>query len=1113
MTSALSYWEALLQAERMHRRLPPIHADSDVADIPLSGAQRRLWFLHQLDPADSAYNMTIQYRLRGSLNTELLIGSLGILKDRHRILDTVFYEKDGEPYQKTVPRPAAIRIERLDSSEADLETLALEWVAAETNKPFNLNGGPVFEAALGQVSQTEHLLVFRFHHIIADALSLDIFINEFAEIYNALENSRLASLPELPVQYSAYAVWEQRYVANAGNSTLMDYWSNKLASADTRLDLNLAAAAETAGPTELECDYRADMPLDIYNEMLDFISLHPEFTVYNIMLSAYRILLFRYTGQSNLIIGSTMANRNRLELRHLIGFFANTLPLTTNVEIQDSFLQVLNKEKQTINEAIAYQHVSFDKLVSIMHLDRTPGENPLFQTMFTYVQSGAANVELSKLSAEALKAGKNSSAFNLTVGLNDTGSGVQVFYEYSNDKWNEALLWQFNRHYMNILRQLLRRPEAAIHSHMFLTEEEIHQVIYEWNDTGTNFGRLDSRRLVSQIKEQAAKHGQLQAVSIGREKSLSYRELDLASDALAVRLEQLGIRRNSIVGLGMERSFELVISILAVLKCGGSFMPLDPQLPLKRLNHMIWESSCALIITQEQYANLFAGMHDVVVSGISSYPPDISYELVRNESAEPSDLAYVIYTSGSTGTPKGAMNSYGGLCNRLCWMQQQFGLDETDKVLQKTPLTFDVAVWELLWPLLHGAELVLARPEKQHDPEYIGNIIVERQITTIHFVPAILKLFIDSYRVERCISLKNVICSGEELSTALRDSFFSKSGAHLFNLYGPAEAAIDVTWWDCAEKKDHLSSVPIGKPISNLQIYILDTNLLPVPVGVYGEICIGGIGVGLGYIGNEELTSRCFVPNPYSKNPSECLYRTGDLGKFLDNGTIIYGGRTDHQIKLNGARIELGEIEAVFRGYSRIKEFLVHPQKLNDGGQILIGYYVSDEEVAAAELRSYAGAYLPTYMIPGIFMQLEQFPLNRNGKINRHALPMPDPGAKAAGAVQLPKNELQAAIVSIWQELLGLEDRPIGISENFFDLGGHSLLALKLVSAVNKKFNASVTIMELYLGEFTISRMADLLTEPSVAAAKGQLTKSVLAQLGMSLEEILQVGEGVLRQK
>ncbi|OMD87423.1 non-ribosomal peptide synthetase [Paenibacillus odorifer] len=1113
MTRGLSNWEALLQAERMHRSLPPIRADSDLTDIPLSGAQRRLWFLHQLNPTSSAYNMTIQYRLKGCLNYKHLTECLGILKERHRILDTVFYEKDGEPYQKTVPQPATVRIERLDCLESEMEKQALDWLVMEINKPFELNGGSLFEAVLVQMSPTEHLLIFRFHHSISDALSLDIFTNEFREIYNALEEGRVARLPELPVQYSAYAVWEQKYIANAGNSTLMDYWSNKLASADTRLDLNLAAMPEAAGPTDSECNYGGELPQDAYNEMLDFIKRHPEFTVYNVMLAAYRVLMFRYTGQSNLIIGSTMANRNRIEVRNLIGFFANTLPLTTNVQTEDSFFEVLNKEKETINEGIAYQQVSFDKLVSIMHPDRRPGENPLFQTMFTYVQSGKTDLELSNLTVEALKADKSSSAFDLTIGLNDTGSGVQLFYEYNNDKWYAASLRQFHYHYINILQQLLQRPEATVSSHMFLTAEEINKVIYEWNDTCTDFGCLDSRRFISQIKKQAEKHSHLRAVFLSEEDNMSYEELDLASDMLASRLMQLGIGRGSLVGLGLERSVELVTSILAVIKCGGAFMPLDPQLPSKRLAHMICESSCALIITQEQYAALFKPMHKVVLVGISSYSADLRCEIVHNEPAEPSDLAYVIYTSGSTGTPKGAMNSYEGLYNRLLWMQRQFGLDETDKVLQKTPLTFDVAVWELLWPLLHGAELVLARPDKPHDPEYIGNVIVERHITTIHFVPAILQQFMDSVPIENCISLKNVICSGEELSTTLRDSFFSKSAARLFNLYGPAEAAIDVTCWDCAEGRGH-SSVPIGKPISNLRIYILDKYLLPVPVGVYGEICIGGIGVGLGYIGNEELTNRSFVPNPYSRHPAaERLYRTGDMGKFLEDGKIIYGGRTDQQIKLNGARIELGEIEAVFRRYNRIKEILVHPLKQNNGGQLMIAYYVSDEEIAAAELRNYARAYLPAYMIPGIFMKLERFPLNRNGKVDRQALPLPDVRFKEVSSALLPKNEFQAEIESIWQELLSLEGRAIGVAENFFDLGGHSLLALKLVSIVNKRFNTNITIMELYLGEFTIARMADMLSEPSSAAAQGQLTKSVLSQLGMSLEEILQVGEGTLGQR
>jgi amino acid adenylation domain-containing protein len=649
-------------------------------------------------------------------------------------------------------------------------------------------------------------------------------------------------------------------------------------------------------------------------------------------------------------------------------------------------------------------------------------------------------------------------------------------------------------HWQNLLEAVVANPQAKLSELSLLSEAEKQQLLVDWNDTETHYPQ--EKCIHQRFEEQVQKTPDAIAL-VFEDLHLTYRELNKKANRLAQYLQSLGIKPDVIVGICMERSLEMVIGILAILKAGGAYLPLDPTYPHERLAFMMADAQVSILLTQNHLIEtLPSQLAQVICLDKSSQalittqnfaqhrddfaprPPNSAGKRVASSQhnliseVKPENLAYVIYTSGSTGTPKGVMNTHLGLSNRLLWMQDEYHLTNGDRILQKTPFSFDVSVWEFFWPLFTGATLVVAKPEGHRDSAYLVNLIASEQITTLHFVPSMLQVFIEEPQLRKCHSLQRVFCSGEALSVALIERFFARSDAGLHNLYGPTEAAIDVTSWHC-QRNSERENVPIGRPIANTEIYILDRNLKPVPIGVVGELHLGGLGLAKGYLNRTQLTEERFIANPFQQG--ERLYKTGDLARYHRDGTIEYLGRIDHQVKIRGFRLELGEIEAVLSQHPIVREVIVMARGETYEDKQLVAYLVGERSLTTNELRNYLKEFLPEYAIPSLFVWLDSLPLLANGKVNRRALPMPDKlRPTLTETYQAPNSEIERAIANIWQEVLNLEK--IGIHDNFFDLGGHSLLIVRVTHQLNTVLNQNLSVVEMFQNP-TIDSLARYLTQ------------------------------------
>jgi len=777
------------------------------------------------------------------------------------------------------------------------------------------------------------------------------------------------------------------------------------------------------------------------------------------LLAAFQALLHRYTGQDDIIVGSPIANRNRVEIEGLIGFFVNTLVLRTDLSGNPTFRELLVRVREVTLGAYDHQDLPFEKLVEELHVPRSLSYNPLFQVMFILQNAPMEPLQLSGLSVSPLEAETDTAKFDLMLDLSEGAGGITSLIEYNTDLFEGSTIERMAGHYQRLLEGIVANPERRISELPLMTEVERHQLLVEWNATQVDYPR--DTCLHELFEEQVERTPEALALVFENE-HLTYRELNCRANQLAHYLQGLGVGPDILVGLFMERSLEMVIAIYGIIKAGGAYVPLDPEYPLERVAFMARDAQVPVLLTHEHLAaNL--PEHKAKVVCLDSDWLTIAKENSQNfvSGAKPENLAYVIYTSGSTGTPKGVMFTHRGICNHLLWMQDAYPLTEGDRVLQKTPFSFDVSVWEFFWPLLVGARLIVARPGGHKDSNYLVTVIQEQEITTLNFVPSMLQVFLDEKGVEKCHTLKRVLCSGEALPYELQERFFATLPAELYNLYGPTEAGA-VTYWTCKRESD-LGIVPIGYPVANTQLYIVDPHLQPVPAGVSGELYIGGVQVARGYLNRPELTAEKFIPDPFNAAPGARLYRTGDLARYLPGGAIEYLGRTDHQVKIRGFRVELGEIEAVLGEHEAVREVVVMAREDVSGDKRLVAYIVpaGDHIPFVSVLRQYLRGKLPEYMLPNAYVMLEKFPLTPNGKIDRKALPSPTglrPELEAAYVA--PRTEIERTIAAIWQAVLRLEK--VGIHDNFFEVGGYSLLATQVISRINKAFQVELSLRSFF---------------------------------------------------
>ncbi|MBC3246716.1 amino acid adenylation domain-containing protein [Pseudomonas lurida] len=1020
------FYQRLQSRGMSFAQLPIASIREDGQKLPLSYAQERQWFLWQLDPDSDAYHVPGALRLSGQLDKAALRRSFDTLVARHESLRTRLL-LDAEQRSQEVLAHAVIEIAESAVDETQLKAR----VEAEIARPFDLQQGPLLRVSLLAVSEEEHVLVLVQHHIVSDGWSMGVMVQELMQLYAAYSQGQDCALAPLPIQYADYAVWQRSWMEAGEKARQLAYWRELLGGAQPVLELPFDQ------PRPAQQSFRGARH-DIVLEPalvagLKALAQREGVTMFMLLLASFQAFLYRYSGQQDIRVGVPIANRNRVETESLIGFFVNTQVLKADLDGQMSFAQLLQHTKRRALEAQAHQDLPFEQLVEALQPERSLSHNPLFQVMFNHQASTqAAAHSLPGLRVAHLEWDTHSAQFDLSLDTQESGDAIWASMTYATDLFGAATVTRMAEHWLSLLRAAVANTALPLQDLATLNADEREQILSEWNATERDYPQgqwvhqLFEAQVLAQPDAPALRFNDL---------SLNYAELNRRANRLAHRLIEAGVGPDVLVGLAVERSIEMVVGLLAVLKAGGAYVPLDPEYPRERLAYMLDDSGVKLLLTQAHLLDQLPipdGLESLVLG-------DSAFEAYSDANPgialDGENLAYVIYTSGSTGQPKGAGNRHSALLNRLQWMQEAYGLDASDTVLQKTPFSFDVSVWEFFWPLMTGSRLVVAAPGDHRDPAKLVRLINAEHVTTLHFVPSMLQAFLQDPAVSSCQSLQRIVCSGEALPVDAQQQVFAKlPQAGLYNLYGPTEAAIDVTHWTCVD--EGRDAVPIGRPIANLGCYILDSNVEPVPVGVLGELYLGGIGLARGYHRRAALTAERFVAHPFIKG--ERLYRTGDLARYREDGVIEYAGRIDHQVKLRGLRIELGEIEARLLEHDWVREAAV----LAVDSKYLVGYLVLHN--AGDDWRDVLGAHLgqhlPDYMVPAQWVLLEQMPLSPNGKLDRKGLPKPE----ATHPYEAPQSALEQQIAAIWADVLGVEQ--VGLNDNFFERGGDSIISIQVVS-------------------------------------------------------------------
>ena len=1060
---------SLIHQQRMEA-LPSQEADSIAEEIAalsaraqpgpsLSFAQERLWFLDKFQPGSVVYSIPHGLRLTGELEVPVLLRSLSEIVRRHQALRTRFKEVGGQSYPVVEPM-AALEMPFVDLSSLPEERREAETVRLcrqEAQVPFDLRQDLLLRAKLFRLAAADHVLFFNLHHIASDGWSMGLLVCELRTLYQAFIEGRPSPLEELPIQYADYAVRQREWLQGEVLDKQLSYWKKQLEGAPALLEL----PADRARPAIQS--YRGalllyDLPQSLSSGLAE-LSRGEGVSLFMTLLAAFQTLLQRYTARDDIVVGSAIAGRNRKEIEPLIGLFVNTLVLRGDLSGNPSFRTLLGRTRDMALEAYVHQDLPFERLLEALHPERDLSHSQLFQVMFI-LDNIPPETAWSGLEDSPILIDNGTSKFDLTLFVRERAGALQAVIEYNTDLFEAGTIRRMLGHYRTLLEGIVSNPERRLADLPLLTPAERQQLLVDWNRTEVAYPR--DRCLHELIEDQVQRTPEAVAVVFG-ETQLTYRQLNQRANSLAHDLQELGVGPDTLVGICVERSLEMVIGLLGILKAGGAYVPLDPEDPTERLAFMLGDAGVRVLVTQ---ASIEASLpsHQARIVRLDrdwctiAQSPD---RLSRTVTAQ--HLAYMIYTSGSTGAPKGAMNTHLGIVNRLLWMQDTYRLQPSDRVLQKTPFSFDVSIWEIFWPLLTGAGLVVARPGGHRDSAYLSGLIPKEKITTVHFVPSMLSSFLEHSGLRSpFLSLKRVICSGEALSFELQQRFFSCQQAELHNLYGPTEAAVDVTHWAC-ERNGELRIVPLGRPIANTQIYILDRHLMPVPVGVAGELHIGGVPLARGYHHRAELTAERFIADPFSSELGARLYKTGDLARYLPDGNLEFLGRLDHQVKIRGFRIELGEIESLLAGHPGVAEAVGVVREDVPGDKRLVAYVTGrgEQPPALSELRALLQTKLPVYMIPSAVVTLDRFPLTPNGKVDRMALPKPDLTRIELGeAFVAPRTPAQERLAGIWCEILGLKQ--VGIHDNFFDLGGHSLLAIRLISEINRTLNFDLPVLALF---------------------------------------------------
>ncbi|WP_343073630.1 amino acid adenylation domain-containing protein [Pyxidicoccus fallax] len=1030
--------------------LPPLRPVERTGALPLSFAQQRLWFLDQLVPDSALYNMPAPLRLEGSLDVAALERSLTELVRRHEVLRTSFPSDAGQPLQVIAP-PASMPLDRVDLSALpaeEREAEARRLIEAECRKPFSLARGPLLRALLLKLADTEHVLLLNLHHIVSDGWSMGVLAREVVALYGAFSQGQPSPLPELPVQYADFASWQRGWLQGEALEAQFSYWRQQLTGAPQLLEL------PTDRPRPAMQSYRGAllsrlMPATLANA-LQALCQREGVTSFMALLSGFQALLSRYSGQTDVVVGTDIAGRTHADTEGLIGFFINQLVMRGDLSGDPTFRELLGRTRQATLGAYAHQDVPFEELVRVLNPERSLAHAPLFQVKLVLQNTPTVELRVPGLTFRGADSGASAAKFDLTLSIQEMPEGLSCVADYSTDLFDAGTMARMLEHLQVLLEAAVAQPDTRLSSLPLLTTAERQRVLVEWNDTRAQMVDTCAHHL---FEAQVARSPDAPALQMG-ERTLTYRQLDERANQLAHHLRSLGVGPEVLVGLCVERSPELVVSILAVLKAGGAWLPLDSSYPTERLSFMLRDARPPVLLTQDKLADELPVQNELLVLLDSEWDSLISRQPTHAPDVRvlPDNLAYVIYTSGSTGRPKGTLLRHRGLCNTARETLTFMDLGPGRRLLQFFSSAFDASVSEIFPALLSGACLVLASRDELMPGEPLLKVLQQHSITTLKLTPSVLA----QLEPERLQGVRTLITAGEACPPELVARF--QPGRRFVNAYGPTEATV------CATVNTDVDAqrVSIGKPFHNVQTYVLDSHLRPVPVGVPGELFIGGLGLARGYLGRPELTAERFIPNPFASEPGERLYRTGDKARWLADGTLEYLGRIDSQVKLRGFRIELGEIESVLASHPSVREAVVSLREDGGNGAKLVAYVVPGEEgtTDTGALRTFIGEKLPEYMVPAAFVVLPALPLTSSGKVDRKALPAPDSALSAGVEYVAPRNETEQKLAALWSEVLQVEK--VGIHDNFFELGGHSLLATQAVTRIRSAFNVETSLQDFF---------------------------------------------------
>lgn len=1052
--------------------------------FPLSFGQQRLWLLHQLEPDLPLYNIPIARRLSGTLNVLALEQGLNEVVRRHETLRTTFKMVDEQTMQVVHPTliiELPVTDLRLFPPSQRKEEIA-RLMEEEARRPFDLISGPLIRAQILWIEPEEHILLLTVHHVVFDDWSMGIFYHELQTLYDAYrEGKPSSSLPELPIQYADYAAWQRGWHKEIFETQLA-YWKQQLKDIPAILEL------PTDHPRPPIQTYRGSAySFALAPELLQGLSTlsqDEETTLFMTLLAAFQILLARYTGQYDIAVGSPIINRNRVEIEALIGFFVNTLVFRTNLTGNPTFRELLGRVRRVALDAYTHCDLPFEELVDALQPRRDLSYAPLFQVVFA-LQNSPSDLKLNGLGVSPIETGSETAKFDLslTIAVGKETTGV---LEYSTDLFDKETIAHMVEHFRTLLEGIVAHPDTLLTDLPLLTAEEHQQLLVEWNDTEVDHSHNACFHHL--FEEQVEKSPDAVAV-VFEEQTLTYRALNERANQLAHHLQGLGVDSPVAVGICVQRSLDMMIGLLGILKAGGTYVPLDPVYPKERLAFILEDTQAQVLLTHQHL------VQELPTDRVHVICLDADWDMIAQEStANPSSaataqsLAYVIHTSGSTGKPKGVMIPQGALVNFLYSMREQIAITEQDVLLATTSLSFDIAGLELYLPLLVGARVVVAPQEMVVDAKQLAVAIDTCACSIMQMTPTAWRMLVETgWQGNQKL---RILCGGEALSLELAHALLIR-GESLVNLYGPTETTI----WSTFHKVERTdNAIPLGRPITNTQIYVLDATMQLVATGVPGELYIGGAGLARGYFNRPELTAERFVPHPFSKEPGARLYRTGDLVRYRPHRTIEFLGRIDHQVKVHGFRIELGEVEAALRGHQAVRDAVVIVREDVPGDKRLIAYLVIARETVPSinSLHDYLSSRLPEYMIPSVLMVLDTFPLTPNGKVDRKSLPAPDHHRPELDRDYVaPRRPVEELLADIWAQVLGVEQ--VGIHDKLFDLGGDSIRSVQ-ITARTHLVGLSVTPKQLFQHQ-TIDKLVDALMAHQSSAEQIKKIESFLHTL------------------